>query len=107
MLSGFFNGENRTLEKLENKTIFMYCGSRDYFFKDVYHYYLSTFQQYGADVTEQYIRDFEHVLPSNLPVDKEYHPQTSCATTDFAWPKISAFKNCGYNLAYYMLTAFF
>lgn len=65
----------------------------------------------GANVTSQYIHDFQHVFPSNLPENEEYHPGNTCSPIaetveqTFVPPKKSWFRNCGYNMAYYMLQA--
>lgn len=62
-------------------------------------------------MTAQWIHDFSHVMPSNLPENKEYHPYNSCNIPGpmdesvFKPPTKSIFRNCGYNMAYYMLQA--
>lgn len=82
----------------------MYAGSEDEFFKEwQFNRVEKYFTNFGSNVTSHYVSDFAHILPSNLPVDEVWHPEKSCAITDFAWPKKSAYRNCGYNLAKYLL----
>lgn len=61
----------------------------------------------GANVSNKYIHDFRHTMPSNLPHNEQYHPEASCALPvyEITPPHKSGLMNCGYNAAYYGLNA--
>lgn len=67
----------------------------------------------GANNSVQHPADFVHIWPINMPPD-EWNPESSCATEavpgaipPFEAPYKSGAKNCGFNLAKYMLNHFF
>lgn len=87
----------------------MYLGSHDELFdQGTFDAFTEYFSYFEANLTYQYIHDFIHAFPSNLPPNETWHPERSCAAMgEFQWPTKSEFRNCGYNLAYYMLSHIF
>lgn len=102
----YANFDELETPNLKDKQVFTYMGSNDPQLKDKFDASLKFFNRGNANVTSQYIHDFSHVLPSNLPEDKVYHPYMSCYIDPANQPAdLTGFNNCGYNMAYYMLQA--
>lgn len=93
----------------------MIKGSLDQFtdnpgyFKNVDH-----IKKSGANVSAAFIKDFQHMLATNMPVDEVWNKEASCAIIPNImpgqkpnYPYESGVKNCGYNTVYYMLEHFY
>lgn len=96
------------LSNIKDKPVFGYLGTKDMQDAGYWQQSMAWLQDNGAKVTKQLIHDFTHVVPSNLPVDEEWHREGSCNVRDGdVVPPKRGSRNCGYNLAWYMLQTWF
>lgn len=102
------DGLDRPIEQHNfGKQFYSVIGSNDaagfnqtYF--DICHEYM---KKSGANVTTNIIRGFNHSFQSYFPEDSIWHPRKSCGDIWYEPPHKSPLSNCGYDQAYYMLSA--
>lgn len=91
----------------KGKQFYSWIGTSDYYNKTYYDQCINYMKSSGANVSSTVIRGFNHTFPSYFQETTAtgWHEPTTCGNVDYEWPRKSPLHNCGYDLAYYMLSA--
>lgn len=106
-----FLDSDEVADKFQDKPLYFHLGAGDAAVKPwMTQNGIDFFEPSGANIKFDLIRDFEHVVPNNLPEEKTYNKYKTCASAYLhevpdstpEKPNFNTMNNCGYNLAWYM-----